>query len=468
MFHKNKYKKACVIGFGRSGRAVAALLKQQGYDVLISEEAFIEHVDSFNLPAGIVVETGGHTKAVFESDFIVKSPGIFPSSPVLLECKKRGIPVFSELETALAFAPKAVTVFAVTGTNGKTTTTSLLGEILDEHCQREGKGRQTFVSGNIGTPVSCVVSQLKPGDFLVIEVSSYQLEDSTYFRPKYACILNVTPDHLDHHGGMKNYIKAKAKVFKNQREGDVLVLNGADAACAQVSGKAKGELLAFSTHPNHLLKTDVFFDGDEIIFSEGHQLRPPHLKGIHNVENAMAAALMAFAAGVSPDTVQAVFDRFNAMEHRIEQFAHHAGVIYVNDSKATNVDSTVTALKSFDKSRNIWLILGGRDKGSSYAPLVPLLKEHCKRVLCIGEAMDKIDTELGGVFPVVRCWDLPRAVDYAFENAVKGDIVLLSPACSSFDQFKDFEHRGRVFKQLVNARIFASRMDGEKKKQKVR
>ena len=168
MFHKNKYKKACVIGIGRSGRAAAVLLKKQGFDVLISEESFIEYADSFNLPSGVLVETGGHTKAVFESDFIVKSPGIFPASPVLLECKKRGIPVFSELETALAFAPKGITVFAVTGTNGKTTTTALLGEILDEHCRREGKGRQTYVSGNIGTPVSSVVQQLKKGDFLVI------------------------------------------------------------------------------------------------------------------------------------------------------------------------------------------------------------------------------------------------------------------------------------------------------------
>ena len=459
MFHKNKYKKACVIGIGRSGRAVASLLHRQGYQVLISEEAFIEHVDSFKLPVAIAVETGGHTKAVFESDFIVKSPGILPTSPVLAECKKRKIPVFSELETALAFAPKHLAVFAVTGTNGKTTTTSLLGEILDEHCQREGRGRQTFVSGNIGTPVSTVVEQLRPEDFLVIEVSSYQLEDSTYFRPRYACILNVTPDHLDHHGGMKNYIKAKAKICKNQREKDVLVVNGADAACAEISEKAKSQLLAFSTHPNHLLKTDVFFDGDELIFSEGQQLRPPQLKGIHNVENAMAASLMAFAAGVDTQTVQAVFDRFQAMEHRIEQFAHHHGVIYVNDSKATNVDSTVTALKSFDKSRNIWLILGGRDKGASYTPLIALLKEHCKRVLAIGEAMEKIESELAKDFPVVRCWDLPRAVDYAFENASNGDIVLLSPACSSFDQFKDFEHRGRVFKQLVNARIFAQRME---------
>lgn len=461
MFHKNKYKKACIIGLGRSGRAVAQLLFANGFDVLISEEAFIPHVDSFKLPAGIRVETGGHTSAVFESDFIVKSPGISPKSPVLTECKKRKIPVFSELETALAFAPTKLNIFAITGTNGKTTTTALLGEILDEFCTQEGRGRMTYVAGNIGMPVSSLVSKLNPEDFLVLEVSSYQLEDSTFFHPQYACILNITPDHLEHHGGMKNYIKAKAKIFKNQKEGDFLVLNGADTACAQISGKVKSTLLAFSTHPKHLLKTDVFFDGDEIIFSEGHQLRPPHLKGIHNVENAMAAALMALAAKVSPQIIQTAFDRFHAMEHRIEQFAYHRGVVYINDSKATNVDSTVTALKSFEQSKNIWLILGGRDKGASYAPLLPLLQEHCKRVLSIGEAMDKIDQEIGPSFPVTRCWDLNRAVNYAFENASKGDVVLLSPACASFDQFKDYEHRGRMFKQMVNALIFAARMESQ-------
>lgn len=460
MFRKNKYKKACIIGLGKSGRAVAQLLADNGYEVLISEETAIQEPALLKLPAGVRVETGGHTQAVFQSDFIVKSPGIFPKSPVLLECKKRKIPVFSELETALAFMPKGVRVFAVTGTNGKTTTTALLGEILDEHCRQSGSGARVFVCGNIGTPVSLIVPELKPGDNLVIEVSSYQLEDSTYFRPQYACLLNVTPDHLDHHGGLKNYIKAKMRIFKNQREKDVLVLNGADTACAQAAQKAPSEVFAFSTHPKHLLKTDVFFDGDEMIFSAGHQLRPPHLKGIHNVENAMAAALMALEAGVPAATVQSVFDRFTAMEHRIEQFAYHRGVTYVNDSKATNVDSTVTALKSFPAAKHIWLILGGRDKGFPYTELLPYLKTRCKQVLTIGEAMDKIEKDLAG-FPLTRCFDLKRAAEYAFANAQKGDVVLLSPACSSFDQFKSFEHRGQVFKQLINALVFAARTDGK-------
>ncbi|MGN0024836.1 MAG: UDP-N-acetylmuramoyl-L-alanine--D-glutamate ligase [Candidatus Avelusimicrobium sp.] len=463
MFKKEKFtgQKACVLGLGKSGRAAAALLRANGFEVLISEEAAYDNISALTLPQGVEVEVGGHTEKVFSCGFWIKSPGIFPYSPILEEARKRKIPVFSELEVALSFMPKNIRVFAVTGTNGKTTTTALLGEILKEDALTRGIGRKVHVCGNIGSPVSACALDVKRGDDVVIEVSSYQLEDSTYFRPNYACILNVTPDHLDHHGGMKNYIKAKGKVFKNQRENDVLVVNGADVSCAELVEKAKGEVLAFSTHPKHLLKTDVFFDGDELIFSEGHQIRPPQLKGIHNVENAMAAALMALSAGVAADTVQKVFNRFQAMEHRIEHFAYHRGVIYVNDSKATNLDSTVTALKSFEKCHNLWLILGGRDKGASYEVLLPYLKEYCKRVLTIGEAMDKIERELKG-YSVTRCGTLERAVETAMRGAAKGDIVILSPACSSFDQFKDFEERGRVFKRLVDAHIFKERTDKKK------
>lgn len=463
MFKKEKFagQKACVLGFGRSGRAVAELLFANGFDVLISDQSTFPNAGSFPVSKGIEVELGGHTDKVFECGFWVKSPGVLPFSPVLAAGKKRQIPVFSELETALAFMPKGVRVFAVTGTNGKTTTTTLLGEILKEDAVKHSHNRNVYVCGNIGSPVSGCAASAKKGDDVVIEVSSYQLEDSTYFRPRYACILNVTPDHLDHHRGMKNYIKAKGKILKNQRENDILVVNGADAVCAELVEKAKSDVLAFSTHPRHLLKTDVFFDGDELVFSEGHQIRPPHLKGIHNVENAMAAALMALSAGVAADTVQDVFNRFQPMEHRIEPFAYHRGIVYVNDSKATNLDSTITALKSFEKGSNLWLILGGRDKGASYEALLPYLKDYCKRVLTIGEAMDKIERELNG-YPVTRCGTLEKAVETAMQGAVRGETVLLSPACSSFDQFKDYEERGRVFKQLVDAYIFKDRTDKKK------
>ncbi len=460
MFKPEKFagKKVCVLGLGRSGRQAAALLARHGFQVLISEEHAMADVSALGLAPRTEVETGGHTEKVFACDFIVKSPGILPKSPVLKETRRRRIPIFSELETALAFAPKGVTVLAVSGTNGKTTTVSLLGEILKEYCAKREPKRRVFVAGNIGAPVSACVDQLKKDDFLVVEVSSYQLEDSTFFRPRVACLLNITPDHLDHHAGMDNYVKAKARLFKNQRCNDFAVVNGGDEFCAAMAGTIKASLAAFSAKPNHTLKTDVFFDGDEIIFSQGYRLRPPKLKGIHNVENAMAAALCALAVQVPAEVIQCVFDRFEAMEHRIEPFAYHRGVVYVNDSKATNLDSTIIALKSFDRTPHIWLILGGRDKGASYEALLPHLKTYCKGVLSVGECMDKIERELKGAFPVTRCGTLECAVDEAFTKAQKGDVVLLSPACASFDQFKDFEERGRIFKELVIRRVKKERM----------
>lgn len=462
MFKPEKFtgKKACVLGLGRSGRQAAALLIRRGFDVLVSEEHLLPDVPALGLPPQAEVETGGHSEKVFACGFVVKSPGILPNSPVLKEARRRKIPIFSELEVALAFVPKGVTVLAVSGTNGKTTTTALLGEILKEYCARLAPRKRVFVAGNIGAPVSACADELRKGDFLALEVSSYQLEDSTFFRPKVACLLNITPDHLEHHGGMDGYIKAKARLFKNQRSNDFAVLNGGDEHCAALAGGLKASLSAFSAKPSHTLKTDVFFDGDEIIFSAGYHLKPPKLKGIHNVENAMAAALCALAVDVPAPIIQTVFDRFEAMEHRIEPFAYHRGVVYVNDSKATNLDSTVIALKSFDKTPHIWLILGGRDKGASYEILLPYLKAYCKEVFSVGECMDKIERELKGEFPVTRCGTLERAVEEAFAKAKKGDIVLLSPACASFDQFKDFEERGRVFKKLVTDRVKKERTGG--------
>ncbi|MBP5403885.1 MAG: UDP-N-acetylmuramoyl-L-alanine--D-glutamate ligase [Elusimicrobiaceae bacterium] len=439
-------KKATVLGGGKSGQAVAQLLAAHGCEVLISDENTV----SLAVPsADITLETGGHTEQVFLADFIVKSPGIFPGSAVLLKARELAIPVFSELEVALSFVPPGVQILAVTGTNGKTTSTTLLGKILEKKFLRENLGHTVKVCGNIGNPISTCVDSVKNGDALVIEVSSYQLEDSTYFHPHIAGLLNITPDHLDHHSGMKNYIAAKACIFKDQTKQDIAVLNAADGVCAQLAEQIKSEIWAFSAQPKHWMKTDVFYDGDELIFSEGAHLRPPKLRGIHNIENAMAAALMALRAGATAQDVQAAFDDFHAMEHRIEPVAIVHGVSYINDSKATNLDSTITALKSFEKEKNIWLILGGRDKGASYEVLLPYLKDHCKCVLSIGECMDKIEKELRGAFPIVRCTTLEKAVAYGAQHAQQGDVVLLSPACASFDQFKSFEHRGEVFKQLV-------------------
>ncbi len=442
-----KGKKACVLGAGKSGREAAKLLACHGFSVLISDENKLS--GKFEFPAHVALETGGHSERVFACGFIVKGPGIFPRHPILKEARKRKIPIFSELEIALAFMPKDICVLAVTGTNGKTTTTALLGEILQKHCAVCSPDRHVFVAGNIGAPVSGIADKIAPDDFLVLEVSSYQLEDSSFFRPKVACLLNITPDHLDHHGSMEKYIAAKARIFKNQRNNDVAVLNGADAHCVALVPQLKGQCYAFSTKPTHELKTDVFFDGDEIIFSTGYHLKPPKLIGIHNVENAMAAALCALSVGVGAQTIQEVFNQFTPIEHRIEPVAQVRGVKYVNDSKATNLDSTLIALESFEKKPHIWLILGGRDKGASYEALSKEINSHCVAVLTIGESMDKIEQELKAQVPLVRCYTLEKAVQYAAAHAKKGEVVLLSPACSSFDQFKDYEQRGHVFKKIV-------------------
>jgi len=450
MFKPEKFigTTACVLGAGKSGREAAKLLANHGFSVLISEENKLSRVPE--LAPGISLEIGAHSSRVFACGFIIKSPGIFPRHPVLQEARKRKIPIFSELEVAIAFMPKDISVLAISGTNGKTTTTALLGEIMKEHCVRRYPKRRTFVAGNIGAPVSAVADQIRSKDFLVLETSSYQLEDSSYFRPKVAGLLNITPDHLDHHGSMEKYIHAKARLFKNQRSNDFAVLNGADINCAALVPQLKSKWSAFSAKPGHELKTDVFFDGDEIIFSAGYRMRPPKLRGIHNVENAMAAALCALSLEVPAVTIQAVFDRFQPIEHRIEPAGWSNGVLYVNDSKATNLDSTLIALESFDKKPHIWLILGGRDKGASYEVLSAEINARCKAVLTIGESMDKIARELKSDVPLTRCYTLDKAISYAAAHAQKGDVVLLSPACSSFDQFKDYEERGRVFKELVN------------------
>ena len=256
------------------------------------------------------METGGHSEKVFACGFIVKSPGILPNSPVLKEARRRKIPVFSELEVALAFAPKGVTVLAVSGTNGENDHHGPVGRNFKRILRAPGPAQTGFLwrATSVRRCPACA-DELRKGDFLALEVSSYQLEDSTFFRPKVACLLNITPDHLEHHGGMDGYIKAKARLFKNQRSNDFAVLNGGDEHCAALAGGLKASLSAFSAKPSHTLKTDVFFDGDEIIFSAGYHLKPPKLKGIHNVENAMAAALCALAVDVPAPIIQTVFDR---------------------------------------------------------------------------------------------------------------------------------------------------------------
>ncbi len=446
-FKKFKGKTAGVIGMGKSGQAAAKFLYRQGFKVVLA--------DSRHLPLpvgldGIEVFTGGFPKQFFDCDFFIKSPGISHFDPVIQKIKALKKLVFSEIEIALAFIPKSVKVFAVTGTNGKSTTTVMLGEILKEHVKEIKSKQKVYVAGNIGTPLTSYADKIEENSLLVLEVSSYQLEDSTYFKPFCSALLNITPDHLDHHGGIDNYILAKSRVFKQQGENDFFITNGGDTVCVSLIKKVKSHVLTFSSEVKHSVRVDVFYDGDELIFSSGAHLKPPKLLvGIHNIENAMAASLMAFAGGVSQKAVQKGFDIFNCLEHRIEYFAEFKGIKCYNDSKATNIESTIPALKSFSGANNIWLILGGRHKGSPYTPLLPYLQRYCKQVILIGESSPIIKRDIGPYFPVIEKGDLKHAVEYIFSHAKRGDILLLSPACSSFDQFTDFEDRGRKFKKIV-------------------
>lgn len=443
-------KRALVLGLGRSGLECAKLLAGKGFDVLVSEQK----AASPQKPPSprIKIETGGHSDEAFKCGFAVKSPGIFPQSPVLLRLKESGVPVFSETEVGLAFCPP-VRVFAVSGTNGKTTTTTLVYEILKLAARKDGFN--AHVCGNIGIPLSTAAMTARDGDAIALEISSYQLEDSSWFSPEAACLLNITPDHLDHHGGMDNYIAAKRKIFTSQKADALCVFNADDELCARLARECPSEKLFFSsTSPDE--KLNAVYDGKDIVFRfEGEEFRiaPPQLPGLHNIENAMCAGLMTLGRGICLECVREAFADFKGVEHRIEDVALIKNIRCINDSKATNVDSTLVALKALaGEGKNIWLILGGLDKGSPYAPLVPFIKQSVKGILTIGDAAGKIEAELSGVTPIYSCKTMEAAVDKALKDGEGGDILLLSPACASFDQFKDYEQRGKVFKEIIQSR----------------
>jgi len=453
-FDPKKFRKkyAGVLGLGKSGQAVAKLLVKKGFRVLGSDARPRAEVKkgAKGLPAKVSVEGGGHSDRLLECSFVVKSPGIKPDLEIFEKLAKKNVPVYSELEIALAFS-KAKGIVAVTGTNGKSTTTQLTFEIFQAGLPR---GKKAVLGGNIGVPISSTAPAAKAGDVIVLEASSYQLEDSTHFEPRAAAILNITADHLDHHGSMEAYVAAKAKVFREQGPGDACVFNADDPLVYKLSRECPSERLYFGTKGPHV---HAWEEKGRLVFElprwkKPVALVPPKLPGRHNVENALAAGLLAFARGVKSAAVQKAYKRFRGVEHRIEDCGVARGVRCVNDSKATNVDSTLVALKSFeDQGKRILLVLGGLHKGSPYTILRPWIDKTVKGILTIGAAARRIEEDLSGVVPIFPCGDLATAVDTALRVAEKGDLLLLSPACASFDQFRDFEDRGRRFKELVKA-----------------
>jgi len=444
-----KDKRVLVVGLGRSGVAAAFFLQDHGARVTVSDtrsEAQLQNEIPVLLDRGISLETSRHSERTFrDQDLIVVSPGVPSDQPQLQHARALGIPVIGEVELACRFLQGRI--IAITGSNGKTTTTTLVGEILSK------SGRKTLVGGNIGTPVISLAGQSSPDHLVVLEISSFQLETIQQFKPWIAAVLNITPDHLDRHHTFEAYVDAKARIFQNQQAGDFSLLNADDPNSIGLKDRTKGALYSFSRL--QAVENGSCVSNDQIVFrTSGREtavlpVADIQLKGAHNLENVLAAVCMAMLAGCEPNQVRKAVAEFRGVEHRLELVATVHGVAYYNDSKATNVDATIKALESFPG--NIHIILGGKDKGSDYTVLVPLLRERAKGVYLIGAAAEKIAGQIQGATRTVHSSTLDRAVRQASEAAVSGDIVLLAPACASFDQFENYEQRGRTFKELVQA-----------------
>ena len=443
-----KDKRVLVVGLGKSGVASALFLKSRGARVTVSDskpEAELRKEILLLLEHGVTVETGGHGDRTFRGqDMIVVSPGVPYDAPQLVQARSLGETVIGEIELAARFFPGPIA--AITGANGKTTTT-LAGEIL------AAANVPVLVGGNIGTPAITFVDQARPGTWVVLEVSSFQLETIVDFHPRIAVILNITPDHLDRHKTFANYVNAKARIFENQRGEDFTVLNADDATAASLSSRTHAQIIHFSRKKE--IDRGAYVRDGGIFFRDGQRqseimlLSEIPLKGAHNLENVLAAISVGMLVGCAPEKIRQAVQNFKAVEHRLEFVAKVAGVDYYNDSKATNVDATIKALESFPA--NIHLILGGKDKGSDYSLLNDLLRARVKRVYTIGAAAAKIESQIHGTVEIDHAETLENAVQHAAAAAVAGDVVLLAPACSSFDQFQNYEHRGSVFKEAVQS-----------------
>jgi UDP-N-acetylmuramoylalanine--D-glutamate ligase len=443
-------KRVSVIGAARSGIAVARLLAAHGALVFVSDSAPARSmgVAAEALAAGgIAHELGGHSERALAADLMVLSPGVPSDAPPVRAARERGVRVVGELEAASWFCPGPVV--AITGTNGKTTTTTLVGRMLSD------ARMAALVGGNIGTAFAQIVSEATAQTRVVLEVSSFQLDHVETFRPRVAVLLNVTPDHLDRYGhSFENYAAAKAKVFRNQGAGDTLVYNEEDPVTRRlVTELAPPGVRLLGFGPERASGEGAWMRAGIMGTTIGGataELLPAaeiSIRGGHNLANAMAAALAARVTGVSAASVRATLRNFKGVEHRLEFVRMVDGVTYVNDSKATNVDSVWYALQSF--TAPLVVLVGGRDKGNDYTRLHDLARKHVRAVVAIGESAEKVVRAFQGVVPVLRAEGMTEAVAAARGTARRGDVVLLSPACASFDWFKDYEHRGRVFKEIV-------------------
>jgi len=443
-----------VVGAARSGVASAEFLLARGARVVLSDAK-----SEANLPVSLtplrkvaqasgelILELSGHKPESFRHcDFVVVSPGVPLTHPMFVESRKAGIPILAEIELASRHIKGRI--LGITGSNGKTTTTTLVAELL------RGAGLRGFAAGNIGTPLISFARASTPDDFYVVELSSFQLESIHEFHPFVGAILNLTPDHMDRYHDFEDYIGAKRRIFMNQTAADFAVLNADDPRTSAMASQVSSAPVLFSRRAE--VARGTFVKKGRLVYRDGRGdmgLFPAdaiRLKGGHNLENVLAACALALLAGAAPGSLEGGVRAFAGVEHRLEFVAELDGIQYFNDSKATNVDATIKSLEAFP--RNIVLIAGGRDKGGDFLPLRPLVAQRVKHLIVIGEAAGKIRDALSDAVETSAAASLPEAVTLASRKASPGDVVLLAPACASFDMFQNYEHRGRVFKEAVSS-----------------
>jgi len=445
-------KKVLIIGAARSGIAAARFLLAQGAVVALSDQKPIEKWTPEALAlkeSGVGLLPGEPPSWLLDQlDLVVVSPGVPANIIPIRYAERAGAEVIGEVELASRFLKGRI--IAITGSNGKTTTTSLIGELLRD------AGLPVQVGGNIGKPLISMIETSRDDGWTVAELSSFQLETIKTFHPSIAVVLNVTPNHMDRYETFNDYAAAKHRIFMNQTAEDVAVLNADDPTVSSWGSGLRAKVMNFSVKKE--LANGVFLRGRELIFHSGEEsqvlLRVDHMKlrGLHNVENVAAAFAAGLAAGAGLESMNGTAKRFDPVEHRLEFVAEIEGVKFYNDSKATSVDATLKALEAFaEEPGRVVLILGGRGKKAPYAPLELLVRTKVRKLVLIGEDAETIAKELGEFAPYERASDMKDAVARSFNAAEKGDVVLLAPACASFDMFESFEHRGKVFKDEVKA-----------------
>jgi UDP-N-acetylmuramoylalanine--D-glutamate ligase len=439
--------KAAIIGIGKTGLATAAFLAKKGvYVALTDQKPTSEWKEAlsflYNLHAQWSIAPYDPSMLA-DVDLVVPSPGVYPANPILVEAVRRGIPIWSELE--LAFRYLKTPLIAITGTNGKTTTTSLLGEILRK------AGKKVFVGGNIGDPLIGYTDGPQDADWAVVEVSSFQLQWVRTFHPQISILLNVTPDHIDYHGSLASYRETKERIFANQTSGDLAILNGCEEESVSLGGRLRAQKEFFSSAGK--LASGIFIDTGKLILisantkREDYPLEMINLPGRHNLENVMAAIIAARFCGAPPADIIEAVKGFRGLPHRIEYVCEKKGVKFYDDSKGTNVGAVVRAIESFKQP--IILLLGGRDKEGDFQTLIPFIKKGVKEMVLFGEARQKINDLIGNTVQTSIQATLKEAVKVSFEHSAHGDAVLLSPGCASFDEFNNYKERGDCFQEWV-------------------